>query len=317
MTASFATPVLRIVGIEKTFGLSKALSNVSFDIAPGRVHALVGENGAGKSTLVKIITGILEPDAGELLLAGKQVRFRTPIEARRAGVVAVYQDPKLFPHLDIAENIAMGNAPLTAFGAVDRRAMRERARAALARLGVDIDPRALIASLSIAEVQFVEIARALTADLRLLILDEPTSALTPAESEKLFAIVRALRDEGAAVLLITHRLEELEGVADDITVLRDGAHVATSPASAVDRRAIIQMMVGRPLETLFAKRMARPPGQEVLRVEGLALAGVFDDVSFAIRSGEIVCMAGLVGAGRSEIAQACFGMTPPVRDAYS
>ena len=311
MTASFATPVLRIVGIEKTFGLSKALSNVSFDIASGRVHALVGENGAGKSTLVKIITGILEPDAGELLLAGKQVRFRTPIEARRAGVVAVYQDPKLFPHLDIAENIAMGNAPLTAFGAVDRRAMRERARAALARLGVDIDPRALIASLSIAEVQFVEIARALTADLRLLILDEPTSALTPAESEKLFAIVRALRDEGAAVLLITHRLEELEGVADDITVLRDGAHVATSPASAVDRRAIVQMMVGRPLETLFAKRMARPPGQEVLRVEGLALAGVFDDVSFAIRSGEIVCMAGLVGAGRSEIAQACFGMTPP------
>ncbi len=304
-------PVLRIIGIDKAFGLSKALSEVSFDIAPGRVHALVGENGAGKSTLVKIITGILEPDSGELLLAGKPVRFRTPIEARRAGVVAVYQDPKLFPHLDVAENIAMGNPPVNVFGAVDGTAMRERARAALARLGVDVDPRALIASLSMAELQFVEIARALTANLRLLILDEPTSALTPAESEKLYAIVRGLRDQGAAVLLITHRLEELEGIADDITVLRDGAHVATLPASAVDRPAIIQMMVGRPLETLFAERKPRAVGREALRVEGLELAGVFRDVTFTIRAGEIVCMAGLVGAGRTEIAQTCFGMTPP------
>jgi len=302
---------LRIVGISKSFGPSQALSDVSFSIGQGKVHALVGENGAGKSTLVKIITGIIEADLGELVLGGEQVRFRTPIEARSAGVVAVYQDPKLFPHLDVAENISMGNAPITAFGTIDRTTMYARARSALGQLGVDIDPYALIAGLSVAELQFVEIARALTADLRLLILDEPTSALTPAEAEKLFRIVRGLRDQGKSVMLITHRLEELDLIADDITVLRDGTHVATRPARSVSRAEIVQMMVGRPLDTLFTERKRRSPGKEVFRVERLGLEGTFSDISFSIRAGEIVGMAGLVGAGRSEIAQACFGMTPP------
>ena len=231
-------PILRIAGVSKSFGPSRALDDVSFGIGAGRVHALVGENGAGKSTLVKIVTGILEADAGTLVLGGARVRFETPIEARRAGVAAVYQDPKLFPHLDVAENIAMGNPPLTGLGMVDRKAMEARARDALGQLGVAVDPRALIAGLSVAELQFVEIARALTADLRLLILDEPTSALTPAEAEKLFRIVRGLKARGTAVVLITHRLEELDMIADDVTVLRDGAHVATRPAaSSAGRRS--------------------------------------------------------------------------------
>ena len=304
-------PALRVTGVAKAFGASNALTDVSFEVARGEVHALVGENGAGKSTLVKIITGILEPDAGEIALNGEVVRFTTPIEARRAGVAAVYQDPKLFPHLDVAENISMGATPVTAFGTVDRKAAVARAREALTRLGVAIEPSALIAGLSMAELQFVEIARALTADLRLLILDEPTSALTPAEVEKLFRIVKTLRDRGTSVVLITHRLEELDLIADAVTVLRDGRHVATRPASELSRAEIVRMMVGRPIETLFAERKAKTPGREVLRVDGLGLEGVFSDVSFSLHAGEIVGMAGLVGAGRSEIAHACFGLTPP------
>jgi rhamnose transport system ATP-binding protein len=304
-------PTLRISGVAKSFGASNALTDVSFDVARGEVHALVGENGAGKSTLVKIITGILESDAGEIALNGEIVRFATPIEARRAGVAAVYQDPKLFPHLDVAENISMGATPVTAFGTVDRRAAAARARASLARLGVEIDPNALIAELSMAELQFVEIARALTADLRLLILDEPTSALTPAEVEKLFRIVRSLRERGTSVVLITHRLEELDLIADAVTVLRDGRHVVTRPASELSRAEIVRMMVGRTMETLFAERKARTPGREVLHVERLSSVGVFSNVSFSLRAGEIVGMAGLVGSGRSEIAQACFGLAAP------
>ncbi len=306
-----SAPVLRIANIGKSFGPSRALDDVSFELAPGRVHALVGENGAGKSTLVKIITGIIQADDGEIMLADRPVRFATPIEARRAGVAAVYQDPKLFPHLDVAENICMGDTPVTMLGTVARKTMYARAEAALGHLGVAIDPHALTASLSVAELQFVEIARALTADLRLLILDEPTSALTPAEAEKLFRIVRDLRDQGKAVMLITHRLEELDEIADEVTVLRDGAHVATRPMKELSRSDIVQMMVGRALDTLFSKRQAKAPGKEVLKVEHLSLDGVFRDVSFSVRAGEIVCMAGLVGAGRSEIAQTCFGMTPP------
>ena len=304
-------PALDIRGISKSYGPTRVLSDVAFSIGRGRIHALVGENGAGKSTLVKIITGIVEADEGEVLLDGTPVRFATPIDARKAGVAAVYQDPKLFAHLDVAENIHMGAYPRTAIGTIDRRALYARASEALRRLGIDIDAHALVAGLSIAELQFVEIARALSTDVRLLILDEPTSALTPAESARLFSIVRRLRDEGKSIVLITHRLEEVEAIADDITVLRDGRHVATRPAREIDRAQLVQMMVGRPMEALFTGRERARVGEEVLRVEGLGLEGSFVGVSFSLRAGEIVGMAGLVGAGRSEIAQALFGMTPP------
>ena len=249
-------PALRVVGLSKSFGPSRALSDVTFDVTPGGVHALVGENGAGKSTLVKIITGILQADEGEFLIAGERMRFSTPIEARRAGVAAVYQDPKLFPHLDVAENIAMGDEPVSPLGTVDRNALYDRARRALSHVGVGIDPRALVGGLSVAELQFVEIARALTADLRLLILDEPTSALTPAEAEKLFRIVRVLRDKGTAVMLITHRLEEVEAIAD---TSRCFATARTSPRARCRRSTrtdLVQMMVGRPARGAF--RQAGP-----------------------------------------------------------
>jgi rhamnose transport system ATP-binding protein len=311
MTPPDRVPVLRVVGITKTFGAANALSDVSFNVRRGEVHALVGENGAGKSTLVKIVTGILEPTSGHIELDGEPTRFATPVEARRAGVAAVYQDPKLFPHLDVAENISIGATPTTALGVVDRRAVVAQARKALARIGVAIDPHALIAELSVAELQFVEIARALAADPRLLILDEPTSSLTPAEAEKLFRIVRDLREHETAILFITHRLEELTLVADAVTVLRDGRRVATRPVAEVTRTEIVRMMVGRPLEGMFAERTKRTPGREVLRVDGLTRDGAFSNVTFALRAGEIVGMAGLVGSGRSEIAQACFGLSPP------
>jgi rhamnose transport system ATP-binding protein len=227
----------------------------------GEVHALVGENGAGESTLVKIVTGIFEPSSGHIELDGEPTRFVTPVEARRVGVAAVYQDPKLFPHLDVAENIFMGATPTVAFGVVDRSAVVARARDALARIDVAIDPRALIAELSVAELQFAEIARALAADPQLLILDEPTSSLTSVEAEKLFRIARELRELGTAILFITQRLEELTLIADTVTVLRDGRHVATGPAAEVTRTEIVRMMVGRPLEAMFAERTekyARP-----------------------------------------------------------
>ncbi len=303
--------VLRLEGICKSFGPVRALEDVTFDVLPGRVHGLVGENGAGKSTLVQIITGLAQPDSGRVLLAGQPARFRTPIEARAAGVAAVYQDPKLFPHMSVAENIALGAYPTLPIGVVNRRKMHATASALLQQLGSDIDPRALVAGLSYAEHQFVEIARALSADVRVLILDEPTSALTPAEAERLFRVVRSLRDRGTAIILISHRLEEITAVCDDITVLRDRRHVATKPAAEVDRASLVQMMVGRPLETLFTRGEAPALGEEALRVETLSLVGVFTDVSFSVRAGEIVGMGGLVGAGRSEIAQTVFGVTPP------
>jgi rhamnose transport system ATP-binding protein len=304
-------PTLRILGISKSYGPSRALDDVSFNIRAGRVHALVGENGAGKSTLVKIITGIVQADSGQIFIGADLSRFTTSIEARAAGIAAVYQDPKLFAHLDVAENIFMGNYPTATIGAVDRKAMYQRAASALHQLGLDLDPRSLIAGLSLAELQFVEIARALSTDLQLLILDEPTSALTPAESERLFKIIRTLRDRGKSILLITHRLEEVEEIADDITVLRDGRHVVTKPAKEIGRAALVQMMVGRPIEALFSRHESAARGTEILRVEGLGLTGTFADISFSFRAGEIVGMAGLVGAGRSEIAQSLFGITPP------
>ena len=304
-------PIMTLRGIGKSFGPVRALEDVGFDIYPGTVHGLVGENGAGKSTLVKIITGLEQADEGEVILSGKRVRFRNPIEARNHGVAAVYQDPKLFPHLSVAENIAMGAYPAGPLGMFDRRRMIENARALLVRLGSELDPRRPVAGLSVAEHQFVEIARALSFDVRVLILDEPTSALTPTEAERLFAVMRALKEHGAAIIFITHRLEEIEALSDEITVLRDRRHVATLPRSEVNRAKLVQLMVGRPLETLFTRR-ARPTfGEEALRVEHLSLEGVFADVSFSVRAGEIVGMGGLVGAGRTEIAQTLFGVTPP------
>src|SRR5882724_1981268 len=313
--AAMTVARLSLVGINKSFGGIEAVRDVAFDVAPGTIHALVGENGAGKSTLVKIITGLQPADAGEIRLDGVPARFRTPMEARAAGVVAVYQDPKLFPHLDVAENIFMGIHPLSRLGVVDRRQMYQRARDLLRALDVELDPYALVAGLSLGEMQFVEFARAMAEGAeRLLILDEPTAALTPDETARLFRVVRRLRDRGAAVIFISHRLEELSGLVDVVTVLRDGRHIATAPAATLDRAGVVRLMVGRSLDQLYPESPGgarRALGAELLRVEGLGQEGVFDDISFNLRAGEIVGLAGLVGAGRSEIAQTIFGVTPP------
>ena len=308
----------RIKNITKSFGGIEALKDVSFDIKTGEIHALVGENGAGKSTLVKIITGLEGADGGMLLLDGEEIRFHNPMEARAGGVIAVYQDPKLFPNLDIAENVFMGIHPKTKAGFVDRKLMYRKTREVLDWLGADLDPRAVVVSLSTGQMQFVEFARALfAANEKLLLLDEPTASLTPNEVEQLFQIVRRLRDRGVSIIFISHRIEELFGFADRITILRDGAHVVTEEMSNVSKDQIVQYMVGRSISDFYGtadadefRGAARGKNEAVLRVEQLASKGEFSNVSFELYPGEIVCMAGLVGSGRTEIAKAIFGALP-------
>jgi rhamnose transport system ATP-binding protein len=304
--ADAAGPRLSVQGISKSFEAVHALRGVSFDLARGEIHALVGENGAGKSTLVGIITGLLEPDTGTLIFDGEPVRFKNPLDARAAGIAAVYQDPNLFPHLSIAENIFTGQYPQVA-GFVDAAAMRNNARELLKRLGFELDVDMRVADLTVAESQYVEIARALSSDLRLLILDEPTSALTPGEAAKLYEVVQKLKDHGTTIVWISHRMEEVRILADTVTVLRDGQHVQTSPVSELDDQAMIKLMVGRSV-TLEAVPRVDDLGPARLSVAGLSLPGVFDNISFEVHEGEIVGVAGLVGSGRSEIAQAIFGI---------
>ena len=305
-----SAPRLTIRGISKRFEAVHALRGIDFSIAPGEVHALVGENGAGKSTLVGIMTGLLVPTTGQLLLDGEPVSFANPLQARHHGVAAVYQDPNLFPHLSIAENIFTGQYP-TRGGALDAATMRRRAQELLGRLGFDLDVDALVAGLTVAEAQYVEIARAMSSDLRLLILDEPTSALTPGEAAKLYELVGRLKSSGTSVLWISHRMEEIRRLADTITVLRDGMHVRTAPVEELDDATMIKLMVGRSV-ALDAVARDRPLGPARLSVTDLSLPGVFDKISFEVREGEIVGVAGLVGSGRSEIAQAIFGLSPSV-----
>ena len=311
-------PRLSIRHVTKSFAGIHALRDIAFDIAPGAIHALVGENGAGKSTLVKIITGIEGADSGQLLLDGAECRFRSPMEARAHGVLAVYQDPKLFPNLDIAENVFMGIHPRTRAGFVDRKLMYRRTREVLDRLGVDLDPRTLVVSLSIGQMLFVELARAMfDGHEKLLLLDEPTASLSPNEANQVFEVVRRVRAGGASILFISHRLEELAGFADRITILRDGAHVVTDDMSRMTQPEIVRHMVGRSQSELFGASPGGAPGRAapegsppLLRVEELSAAGEFSGVSFELRAGEILGMAGLVGSGRTEIAKALFGAIP-------
>jgi rhamnose transport system ATP-binding protein len=310
---------LSVRKISKSYVGIRALRDIDFEIAAGEIHALVGENGAGKSTLVKVITGLESADSGQLLLDGVECRFHDPMEARGNGVLAVYQDPKLFPNLDIAENVFMGIHPKTKVGFIDRKLMYRRTREVLDRLGADLDPRTMVMSLSTGQMLFVEFARALfEAREKLLLLDEPTASLSPGETEKLFEIMKKLRDSGVSIVFISHRIEELFGFADTITILRDGSHVVTTEMRNMTQGQIVQHMVGREISNLYspAKAETRPAtsphadGDPVLRVEGLESRGEFHDVSFEVYPGEIVGMAGLVGSGRTEIAKGLFGALP-------
>jgi rhamnose transport system ATP-binding protein len=299
--------LLEMHGINKTFGAVVALDGAEFVLDSGSIHAFVGENGAGKSTLVKIIGGLHQRDAGEFLLEGTPVDFRSTADAKQAGIAVIYQEPTLFPDLTVAENIFVGRQPYTRFGTVDRAQMRRETRELTARLGVQIDPDRDARGLSIADQQILEIAKAISLNAKVVIMDEPTAALSGVEVERLMGIARQLRDEGKGIIFISHRFDEVFELCDTVTVMRDGQFIETNPIADVTVDDIIRQMVGRSVENLFPKQHATI-GDVVLNVEHLSRAGVFDDVSFQVHSGEIVCLAGLVGAGRSEIARAVFGV---------
>ncbi|WIX76592.1 sugar ABC transporter ATP-binding protein [Amycolatopsis carbonis] len=300
-------PLLEVRGVTKSFGAVAAVAGVSFPLYAGEAHALVGENGAGKSTIVKMLAGVHRPDQGELLLDGKEAEFSSPADAKATGIAVIYQEPTLFPDLTVAENIVMGRHPRGRLGMIDRSAIRAEAERLFARLGVRIDPNRPARGLSIADQQIVEIAKALSADARVLIMDEPTAALSLVEVERLFSVARALRDEGAAIMFISHRFEEIVDLCQRVTIMRDGRHVSTDAVEEVTVDEMVRRMVGRDLDALFPKQDVEP-GAVVLEVDGLTREGVFRDVSFSVRAGEIVAFAGLVGAGRSEVVQAVFGV---------
>ena len=302
-----SAPLLELHGISKSYGGVDAVRDVGFSVEKGTVHALVGENGAGKSTLVKILTGVVHPDAGEVRIDGTPHRISDPLTAHRLGIVAMYQEPTVFPDLTVAENVFAGRRPRGFAHTVDWRKMREEAGRILDELDVDFGPRTPVRGLGVADRQLLEIAKALSSSARLLIMDEPTAALSPHEVETLFTTVRRLRDRDVAVIFISHRLDEVGEVADSVTVLRDGRHIVTERASELSQGKIVQLMVGRSLDQLFPKEKAEIGGV-VLRVEGLTQRGVFSDVSFELRRGEIVGLAGFVGAGRTEVARTIFGI---------
>jgi rhamnose transport system ATP-binding protein len=291
----------------KSYGAVRALQNGTIALRGGEVRGLVGENGAGKSTLVKVLGGVVRRDAGEMLAAGAVVDFHSPHDARDAGIAVIYQEPTLFPDLSIAENVVMGYHPRGALGRIDRRAMHERVQGLIDSLGVQLASDRPVRGLSIADQQIVEIAKALSFDARVLIMDEPTAALSGPEVERLFAVVRTLREQGAAVLFISHRLDEIFAICDTVTVMRDGTVVHDAPIAELTPDEMVRRMVGRELGTLFPKQAAEI-GAPVLAVHRLTREGVFFDMSFEVRAGEIVALAGLVGAGRSEVARAIFGI---------
>ena len=301
------TPLLVLDTATKSFGAVKALADGSITLLSGEAHALLGENGAGKSTLVKILAGVHLPDSGRLVLDGAEVTFSGPAAAQAAGISIIYQEPTLFPDLTVAENIFIGRQPRQRGRRIDRARMNGEAAETFRRLGVAIDPRRPARGLSVADQQMVEIAKALSFRARIFVMDEPTAALSSAEVERLFDVVRTLRDQGAAVLFISHRLEEVFAICQRVTIMRDGRFVRTDPVEDLTVDVIIRSMVGRDLSMLFPKTPSSP-GEPVLQVERLTREGVFTDVSFDVQAGEIVALAGLVGAGRSEVARAIFGI---------
>jgi rhamnose transport system ATP-binding protein len=307
---ALSRPLIELHGITKQFGGAHALRAVQLALYPHEVHALVGENGAGKSTLVKILGGVHTPDAGEMLVEGEPVTLHAPNQAQRLGISVIHQHPTLFPDLDVAENVFMGHHPLGRLHGVDWKRMYAEVDTLLATLGVQFTARTPVRSLSVADQQLIEIAKALNARARVLVMDEPTASLSPREVHELFTIVRRLREQGVAILFVSHRLEEIFELADRITILRDGSFVISAPAKEMTPEATIRAMVGRELETLFPKQ-ATTIGETVLSVKSLSRAGAFRDVSFEVHAGEILGLAGLVGAGRTEVAQVLFGIDRP------
>ena len=298
--------MLSLLGVSKAFAGVQALRDVSLDLFAGETHALVGENGAGKSTLIKILAGVHQPDAGRLVIGGDTVFLSGPAEATQRGVAVIYQEPTLFPDLSVAENVFIGRQPLKSGRRIDHRAMNGVVAQVFSRLGVKLDPDRIARGLSIAEQQLVEIAKALTQEAQVLIMDEPTAALSPVEVQRLFGVVEALQAGGAAVVFVSHRLGEVFEICQRVTVLRDGARVLAAPLQGMTTRDLVRAMVGR--DVLVEAHEPHEPGGTVLEVERLTREGVFYDVSFEVRAGEVVALAGLVGSGRTEVARAIFGV---------
>ncbi|MCM3603007.1 sugar ABC transporter ATP-binding protein [Robertmurraya korlensis] len=302
--------VLELRGITKTFPGVKALDNVQFQLRPGEIHALMGENGAGKSTFIKVITGVHQPDEGQMFLNGKEVNFKNPTEAQKVGIAAIYQHVTCYPDLSVTENIFMGHEKIQkGTRRIRWKEMHEEANRLLKELGASFEAKTIMGTLSVAQQQMVEIAKALSTNAKIIIMDEPTAALSRNESEDLYRITEKLRDSGTSIIFISHRFEDMYRLASKVTVFRDSKYIGSWGVHDISNENLIVAMVGREIKQLFPKVEATI-GPEVLRVEGLGKTGFFADVSFTLRKGEILGITGLVGAGRSEVCQAIFGVEP-------
>ena len=303
-----SNPVLALRSVTKTFGMTVALKSMSLELLPGEVHAVVGENGAGKSTMIKIMTGVHQPTSGSLEIDGKTTVIAGPHAAREAGIAAMYQEPMVFPDLDVAENIFISS---TREGLLqNQRELRRKARALIERIGMQLEVDRTASGLTLAEQQAVEIARALSQDVRVLVMDEPTASLSAHEAAQLRRIATGLAREGVSVVYISHRLEEIFEIADRVTVIRDGEHISTKPVGETDADTMIAEMVGREVDHFFDKAESQRRPDVLLSVRGLGRDDVFEDISFDLHRGEILCMAGLVGARRTDVGLALFGIAP-------
>jgi len=302
--------ILEMKGISKRFPGVAALNNVDLRLRKGRVHALMGENGAGKSTLMKILAGLLPADAGRIFLKGEEVHFSEPRQAIRRGISMIHQELNPVLEMTVAENLFLGREFLGNGRIIDYKTMNREASKLLSRIGVELDPVRLMKELTVSQIQMVEIAKATSYEADIIIMDEPTSAITTREVERLFEIINLLRDEGKCIIYITHKMDEVFAIADEITVFRDGHYIGTYPAAEITEMELIRLMVARDLTEMFPEKNL-PLGAVRLKVERLGRRGVFEDVSFEVRAGEIFGLAGLVGAGRTEVVESIFGVTPP------
>ena len=306
-----ADRILELAHITKTFPGVKALDDVHFDLLRGEIHALIGENGAGKSTLIKVITGVYQPDSGQILLDGAPVEIHSTADSQKLGIAAIYQHVTCYPDLSVTENIFIGHEKIQRLTRkIDWKDLHQRAGELLAQLDADFDPRAPMGNLSVAQQQIVEIAKALSTNARIIIMDEPTAPLTARESEDLYRTTEGLRDKGVSIIFISHRMEDMYRLASRVTVFRDARYVGTWNLNEVKREELIMAMVGREITQFFPKRKVAI-GEEIFRVEGLSRTGYFKDVSFSVRKGEILAMTGLIGAGRTEVCESIYGVTHP------
>ena len=298
-------------GIDKSFGSNNVLKNAGFLLESGEIHALMGENGAGKSTLMKILTGVYTKDAGTVIVDGQEVCYKNPQEAERAGIVFIHQELNVLFDLTVEENMFLGKEIRNAFGVCNKKAMRAKVKEILDKLGVDINPGEVMSNLSVGQQQMIEIAKALMVDAKVIIMDEPTAALTQSETEVLFQVVKSLRKKGVSIVYISHRMEEIFELCDRITILRDGSYIDTKRIADTDMNDVVKMMIGREIGERYPARQSKI-GDVVLEVENLNCPGVFEKVSFKVHAGEVLGVSGLMGAGRTEIMQAIFGNMPHV-----